>query len=108
MVEREKRHLSSLDFERATADLTIKPAMRLAVFRYMVEKRTFEEVAQQSGLNDRSIQRKVRQIWELYQDLPALPDGWVTETVSLPESEMRKVQQRSRSLLKKLTPEKDA
>ncbi len=100
MVEREKRHLSSLDFERATADLTMKPAMRMAVFGYMVQQRTFEEVSKLTGLNDRSIQRKVRQIWDLYQNLPALPEGWVIETIALPESEMRKVQDLSRRLLR--------
>lgn len=107
MVEREKRHLSPLDFERATAGLTIKPAMRVAAFRYMVEQRTFEEVAEKSGLIDRSIQRKVRQIWELYQQLPDLPGDWVTETVSLPKKEMEGVQARSRALLKKLAQEQN-
>lgn len=78
----------------------MKPEMKLAAYRYMVEKKTFAEVAAQSGISDRSIQRKVRQIWERYQALPPLPPGWVTEEVSLPEAEMQKVRDTSLRLLK--------
>lgn len=98
---RPKRRLTALEFERATEGMRMMPELKVAAFRYMVEKRTFKEVSDESGLNDRSVQRKVREIWEAFESLPALPPGWVTEPVSLPGSEMRRVQELSSALLRR-------
>lgn len=102
---RHKRRLSALDFERATENMRMLPELKLAAYRYMVERKTFKEVSDESGLNDRSVQRKVREIWEAFIGLPALPSGWVTEPVSLPKDKMRQVQAMSSTLLKRANHE---
>lgn len=93
-----RRRLSAAEFQLATEGLTIKPELKLAAYRYMVDQTTFEVAAQESGIPYTSIQRKVRQIYALHR--PPLPRGWRTELVSLPEPEMDRVRELSRRLLK--------
>lgn len=100
MGPRPKRHLSDLEFDRAANTLEMKPELRVAAYRYMVDRHTFTRVSEESGLHDRSIQRKVREIWEVHCNLPPLPPDWVTELVSLPRPEMKEIKLRSKKLLK--------
>lgn len=97
--KRPKRRLSALEFERATNNMRMSTELKVASYRYMVDHWTFKETADASGLNDRSIQRSVRKIWEEHTNHPPLPPGWVTELVSLPQEEMARVKEYSKSLI---------
>jgi len=99
------RRLSKEEFALATEGMTMKIEMRMAAYLYMVENETYSSVAAKSGLIDRSIQRKVRQIWEAHLASLPLPEGWESRTVALPSEEMKKVLAMSADLLKKHTRE---
>ena len=96
---RPRRALTHAEFERAIEHVKMSPEMKLATYQYMVLNKTYEDVASMTKVHDRSIQRKVREIWSEFLKIQPVPAGWLREMVTLPKAEMEIVQKRSAELM---------
>jgi hypothetical protein len=77
--------------------------IRYTAFAYMVLGNTFEGISKATHINDRSIQRKVRGIWNAHNSAPEneLPEGWGRRVIALPLEQLEMVEKRSQELLQR-------
>ncbi|WP_346779097.1 TrfB-related DNA-binding protein [Burkholderia sp. Tr-20390] len=97
------KRLTEGEFERLLPHLhRVKDRTRQVLREVLVSGRTQNAVALEVGITRKAVNQMVSAAWEKHLEHGAIPDGWVTGTVTLPADLMeivRDMEQKARARL---------
>jgi TrfB plasmid transcriptional repressor len=102
---RKNRRISELEFARVQASATRMHPESFAVARaVLVHGKTQAQVHRETGKSRQNISLILTTFWSHFERLHLLPEGWRTESVSLPEKDwpaVRKIELKAKAELAK-------
>jgi TrfB plasmid transcriptional repressor len=99
-----KHRITPLEFARVQSVTRMHPESLGIVRLVLVDGQSQAQVHRNTGKSRQNISLMVNTFWSHFERIHALPDGWRTESVSLPEkdwSQVRQLEQKAKAALVK-------
>jgi TrfB plasmid transcriptional repressor len=83
--------ITDLEFSRVKAKTRMRPKSLAIVYEVLVKGRPQKDLVIETGESRQNVSLIVNNFWDDYEAIHAVPENWVTATLSLPPSDWKRV-----------------